>query len=58
MEFVQTKDRLIEFFDYFYAHRTIYLDGRKLPDRSRSHVVRLLGGALGGKHIGRRYDRI
>ena len=23
MEFVQTKDRLIEFFDYFYVHRTI-----------------------------------
>ena len=32
MEFVQAKDRLIEFFDYFYVHRTIYLDGRKLPD--------------------------
>jgi hypothetical protein len=32
MEFVQTKDRLIEFFDYFYVHRTIWLDGRKLPD--------------------------
>ena len=32
MEFVQTKDRLIEFFDFFYVHRTIYLDGRKLPD--------------------------
>ena len=32
MEFVQTKDRLIEFFDFFYTHRTIYLDGRKLPD--------------------------
>jgi hypothetical protein len=32
MEFVQTKDRLIEFFDFFYVHRTIYTDGRKLPD--------------------------
>jgi hypothetical protein len=32
MEFVQTKDRLIEFFDFFYTHRTIWLDGRKLPD--------------------------
>ena len=32
MEFVQTKDRIIEFFDYFYVHRTIWLDGRKLPD--------------------------
>jgi hypothetical protein len=32
MEFVQTKDRLIEFFSFFYTHRTIYLDGRKLPD--------------------------
>jgi hypothetical protein len=32
MEFVQTKDRLIEFFDFFYVHRTIWLDGRKLPD--------------------------
>jgi hypothetical protein len=32
MEFVQTKDRLIELFDFFYVHRTIYLDGRKLPD--------------------------
>ena len=32
MEFVQTKDRLLEFFDFFYVHRTIWLDGRKLPD--------------------------
>jgi hypothetical protein len=32
MEFVQTKDRLIELFDFFYVHRTIYLDGRKLPE--------------------------
>jgi hypothetical protein len=32
MEFVQTKDRVIELFDFFYTHRTIYLDGRKLPD--------------------------
>ena len=32
MEFVQTKDRLIEFFDFFYTYRTIYLDGRKLAD--------------------------
>ena len=31
MEFVQTKDRLIEFFDYFYTYRTIWLDGRPLP---------------------------
>lgn len=31
MEFVQAKDRLIEFFDFFYVHRTIYLDGRPLP---------------------------
>jgi hypothetical protein len=31
MEFVQTKDRLIEFFDFFYTYRTIYLDGRPLP---------------------------
>ena len=31
MEFLQTKDRLVEFFDYFYVHRTIYLDGRALP---------------------------
>jgi hypothetical protein len=32
MEFVQTKDRLIELFDFFYTHRTIYLDGRPLPE--------------------------
>lgn len=32
MEFVQTKDRLIQFFDYFYTYRTIYLDGRQLPE--------------------------
>ena len=32
VEFVQTKDRLIEFFDFFYTYRTIYLDGRKVPD--------------------------
>jgi hypothetical protein len=31
MEFLQTKDRLVEFFDYFYVHRTIYLDGRPVP---------------------------
>lgn len=31
MEFVQTKDRLIQFFDFFYVHRTIWLDGRSLP---------------------------
>jgi hypothetical protein len=32
MEFVQAKDRLMEFFDFFYTHRTIYLDGRQLPE--------------------------
>jgi len=32
MEFVQTKDRLLEFFDFYYVHRTIWMDGRKLPD--------------------------
>ncbi len=32
MEFVQAKDRIIELFDFFYTQRTIYLDGRKLPD--------------------------
>jgi hypothetical protein len=31
MEFVQTKDRLIQFFDFFYTYRTIWLDGRELP---------------------------
>jgi hypothetical protein len=31
IEFVLTKDRLIEFFDYFYTYRTIWLDGRPLP---------------------------
>ena len=47
MEFVQTKDRLIEFFDFFYVLSTIWLDGRKLPDRSGTNVVRLLGRPLG-----------
>jgi hypothetical protein len=32
MEFVQTKDRLLEFFDFFYVHRTIWMDVRTLPD--------------------------
>src|SRR5579872_3770490 len=31
MEIVATKDRLIEFFDFFYVHRTIWMDGRSLP---------------------------
>ena len=31
IEFVHTKDRLIQFFDYFYTYRTIWLDGRPLP---------------------------
>ena len=31
MEFVQAKDRIIQFFDFFYTYRTIYLDGRELP---------------------------
>jgi hypothetical protein len=32
MELVATKDRLVEFFDFFYVHRTIWMDGRALPD--------------------------
>ncbi len=32
MEIVSTKDRLIEFFDFFYVHRTIWMDGRSLPE--------------------------
>lgn len=32
MEIVATKDRLIEFFDFFYVHRTIWMDGRSLPN--------------------------
>jgi hypothetical protein len=31
IEILQTHDRVIEFFDFFYAHRTIYTDGRELP---------------------------
>ena len=57
MEFVQTKDRLVEFFDFFYTHRTIYLDGRKLPDDPGADLVWLLGGSLGGKYVGCRHDR-
>jgi hypothetical protein len=30
-EFLQASDRLLEFFDYFYAYRTIWTDGRELP---------------------------
>jgi hypothetical protein len=32
MEIVQLPDRIIQFFDFFYTHRTIWTDGRKLPD--------------------------
>ncbi len=32
MEMVQLPGRLIQFFDFFYTHRTIWMDGRKLPD--------------------------
>lgn len=31
VEFVQTHDRIVQFFDYFYTHRTIWTDGRELP---------------------------
>jgi hypothetical protein len=30
-EIVQLPNKIIEFFDYFYTHRTIWLDGRELP---------------------------
>lgn len=30
-EIVQVPGRVFEFFDYFYAHRTIWTDGRELP---------------------------
>ena len=58
MEFVQTKDRLIEFFDFYYVHRTIWMDGRKLPDDPDPDLVRLLGGPLGREHARRRDDWI
>jgi len=32
MEIVQLPDRMIQFFDFFYTHRTIWMDGRKLPE--------------------------
>ena len=32
MEIVQLPGRIIQFFDFFYVHRTIWMDGRKLPD--------------------------
>jgi hypothetical protein len=32
VEFIQTPGRVTQFFDFFYTHRTIYTDGRKLPD--------------------------
>lgn len=31
VEFVQTKDKILELFDFFYTRRTIWLDGRSLP---------------------------
>ena len=30
-EIIQVPGRIIEFFDYFYVHRTIWMDGRELP---------------------------
>lgn len=30
-EIIQIPGRIIEFFDYFYVHRTIWMDGRELP---------------------------
>jgi hypothetical protein len=32
VEFIQTPGRVTQFFDFFYTHRIIYTDGRKLPD--------------------------
>ena len=32
MEMVQLPGRIIQFFDFFYTHRTIWTDGRKLPE--------------------------
>ena len=57
MEFVQTKDRLIEFFDFFYVHRTIYMDGRKLPDDPDPTWYGYSVGHWDGKHISDRDQR-
>lgn len=32
LEMIQMPGRIIQLFDFFYTHRTIYTDGRKLPD--------------------------
>jgi hypothetical protein len=32
MEILQLPNRIIMFFDFFYTHRTIWMDGRKLPE--------------------------
>lgn len=32
LEMIQLPGRIIQLFDFFYAHRTIYTDGRKLPE--------------------------
>jgi hypothetical protein len=32
VEILQASGRMIQFFDFFYTHRTIWTDGRKLPD--------------------------
>jgi hypothetical protein len=32
VEIIQLPGRIVQFFDFFYTHRTIWTDGRKLPD--------------------------
>jgi hypothetical protein len=32
LEILQTSDRIVQFFDFFYAYRTIWTDGRPLPN--------------------------
>ena len=58
MEFVQTKDRLIEFFDFFYTYRTIYLDGRPPPTNPEPTWYGYSVGRWEGKYISCRDNRI
>ena len=52
IDIIQLPDRIVQLFEYAHFWRTIWTDGRAVPDDSGALLVRLLGGPVGGRHAG------
>ena len=55
-QIVQTPNQVLMLYLYEKRWRVIWTDGRQLPEGSRSAVVRVLGGPMGGRLYVRRSD--